>query len=60
MSIGAYGFVPTTVTIHPDLPKESFDLFGGTSMSAPIVAGSTALLVESFNQKEAWEIRGAF
>ena len=52
MSIGAYSFVPTIVTTQPDSPREPFDLFGGTSMSAPIVAGSAALLVESFNEKE--------
>ncbi len=53
MSIGAYSFVPSTITVHPDSSKEPFDLFGGTSMSAPIVAGSAALLVEGINQKDA-------
>ncbi|KFM20633.1 Extracellular subtilisin-like protease protein [Marine Group I thaumarchaeote SCGC AAA799-D07] len=52
MSIGAYSFVPSTITTHPDSAEQAFDLFGGTSMSAPIVAGSAALLVESFNEKE--------
>ena len=51
MSIGAYAFVPSAITKLPDEPKESFSVFGGTSMSAPIVAGSAALLVESLKEK---------
>jgi len=53
MSIGAYGFVPTLVTKSSvDSDNEPFRLFGGTSMSAPIVAGSAALVAESLNEKE--------
>ena len=52
MSIGAYGFVPTLVTKpSKDSDNEPFRLFGGTSMSAPIVAGSAALVAESLNEK---------
>ena len=51
MSIGAYSFVPTTVTTLPDKPLESFTIFGGTSMAAPITAGSAALLVESLKER---------
>ena len=51
MSIGAYGFVPSTITKLPDEPRESFSIFGGTSMSAPITAGSTALLIEGLKKK---------
>jgi len=50
MSIGAYSFVPSAITKYlseDDEPREQFGVFGGTSMSAPIVAGSAALLVES-------------
>jgi len=51
MSIGAYGFVPSAITILPDEPSESFSVFGGTSMAAPIAAGSAALVVESLKEK---------
>ena len=51
MSIGAYSFVPSTVTKFPDKPRQSFSVFGGTSMSAPITAGSAALLIESLKER---------
>ena len=51
MSIGAYSFVPSAITKLPDEPSESFSVFGGTSMSAPITAGSAALVVESLKEK---------
>ena len=53
MSIGAYGFVPALVTkFSADSENQAFRLFGGTSMSAPIVAGSAALVAQSLNEKE--------
>jgi len=52
MSIGAYGFIPSTMLkIEKDSKKESFSLFGGTSMAAPIVSGSAAVLMEGLNKK---------
>ena len=51
MSIGAYSFVPSAITKLPDEPMEPFSLFGGTSMSAPIAAGSAALVIESLKEK---------
>ena len=51
MSIGAYSFVPSAITKLPDEPSESFSVFGGTSMAAPIAAGSAALVVESLKEK---------
>jgi len=54
MSIGAYSFVPSAITKYLSKdgePREQFGVFGGTSMSAPIVAGSAALLVESLKEK---------
>ena len=53
MSIGAYGFVPSAITKLPDEPSESFSVFGGTSMAAPIAAGSAALVVESLKEKSS-------
>ncbi|SVC19140.1 uncharacterized protein METZ01_LOCUS271994, partial [marine metagenome] len=47
----AYGFVPSAITKLPDEPSESFSVFGGTSMAAPITAGSAALVVESLKEK---------
>jgi len=54
MSIGAYSFVPSAITkylLKDGEPRKQFGVFGGTSMSAPIVAGSAALLVESLKEK---------
>ena len=51
MSIGAYGFVPAIMTKSPDSQDEPFSLFGGTSMAAPIVAGSAALVIDSLNER---------
>ena len=52
MSVGAYSFTPTMVTKKSeDSTKEQFTLFGGTSMSAPIVSGSAALVIQSLNEK---------
>ena len=51
MSIGAYSFVPSAITKLPDETREPFSLFGGTSMSAPIAAGSAALVIESLKEK---------
>ncbi|KFM16372.1 Subtilisin J protein, partial [Marine Group I thaumarchaeote SCGC RSA3] len=47
MSIGAHGFVPSNVIkTQKDSKDESFSLFGGTSMAAPLVSGSAAILIE--------------
>ncbi|MCH7757714.1 MAG: S8 family serine peptidase [Thaumarchaeota archaeon] len=52
MSIGAYGFTPSTMLkIHKDSKRESFTLFGGTSMAAPLVSGSAAILMEGLNKQ---------
>ena len=52
MAIGAYGFTPSSVTkTKEDSKMEAFNLFGGTSMSAPIVSGSAALVMQTLNDK---------
>ena len=52
MSIGAHGFTPSNVLkTEKDSKDESFSLFGGTSMSAPIVSGSAAILMEEMTKQ---------
>ena len=51
MSIGAYSFTPSSVTkLSEDYEREPFGMFGGTSMSAPIVSGTAALVIQSLNE----------
>lgn len=52
MGIGAHGFVPSNILkIHKDSREESFSLFGGTSMAAPIISGSAAVLIEEMKKQ---------
>jgi len=47
MSVGAHGFVPSNVLrLEKNSTKESFSMFGGTSMAAPLVAGGAAVLMQ--------------
>ena len=51
MSIGAYSFTPSSVTKPtPEHDHDPFTMFGGTSMSAPIVSGTAALVIQSMNE----------
>jgi len=51
MSIGAYSFTPSTISKDEKDPEQNaFSLFGGTSMAAPIVSGSAAVLMESMKE----------
>jgi len=51
LSLGAYGFTPSNMLkTKKNSTEESFSLFGGTSMAAPIVSGSAAVLIEGLNQ----------
>ncbi|EIJ65624.1 peptidase families S8 and S53 [Candidatus Nitrosopumilus salaria BD31] len=52
MSIGAHGFTPSSVLkTKKDSKDESFSLFGGTSMAAPLVSGSAAILIEEMKKQ---------
>lgn len=52
MSIGAHGFVPSNmIKTKKDSKDESFSLFGGTSMAAPLVSGGTAILIEEMTKQ---------
>jgi hypothetical protein len=51
MSIGAYSFTPSSVTKKTKNSTDPFTLFGGTSMAAPLVSGSAAILMESMKQE---------
>jgi subtilisin family serine protease len=52
MSIGAHGFTPSNVLkTSKNSKEESFSLFGGTSMAAPLVSGSAAILMEGLNKQ---------
>ena len=57
MSIGAHGFVPSNVLkSQNDSQDESFSLFGGTSMAAPLVSGSAAILMQEMkNQSQDYD-----
>ena len=53
MSIGAHSFTPSNVLkLEKDSEQESFSLFGGTSMAAPLVSGSAAVLMQSMNENQ--------
>ena len=50
MSVGAYSFTPSSVTKpSEDYKQDPFGMFGGTSMSAPIVSGTAALVIQSLH-----------
>ena len=52
MSIGAHGFTPSNVlTPKKDSKDEPISLFGGTSMAAPIVSGSAAIIIEAMKDQ---------
>ena len=52
MSIGAHGFTPSSILkTAKDSKEESFSMFGGTSMAAPLVSGSVAVLIEEMRKQ---------
>lgn len=53
VNIGAHSFTPTFITsLKKEPKKELFTMFGGTSMAAPIVSGTAAILVEALKEKK--------
>ena len=50
LGVGAFGFAPTAVFLGLGNGLYAFDLFGGTSMATPLVAGSAALVVQAFKE----------
>ena len=51
MAIGEYSYTPTSVTKISTNGTGEYGLFGGTSLAAPLVAGSAAILMESLKDK---------
>ena len=51
MAIGEYSYTPTSVTKIGANSTGEYGLFGGTSLAAPLVAGSAAILMESLKDK---------
>ncbi len=53
MSTGAYSFVPSnTLRTEKESVREPFSMYGGTSMSAPLVAGNAAILMEGLHHTQ--------
>ncbi|MGI0018507.1 MAG: S8 family serine peptidase, partial [Nitrosotalea sp.] len=51
MAVGEYSYTPTSVTKTSKNDTSNYGLFGGTSLAAPLVAGSAAILMESLKDK---------
>ncbi|MDE1764172.1 MAG: S8 family serine peptidase [Thaumarchaeota archaeon] len=51
MAIGEYSFTPTSVTPYSKNSTGQFSLFGGTSLAAPLVAGSAAIVMQALHDK---------
>ncbi|MDE1770569.1 MAG: S8 family serine peptidase [Thaumarchaeota archaeon] len=51
MAVGEYSYTPTQVTKTSKDSTGEYGLFGGTSLAAPLVAGSAAILMESLKDK---------
>ncbi|MDE1728834.1 MAG: S8 family serine peptidase, partial [Thaumarchaeota archaeon] len=49
MAVGEYSYVPTSLQTSNN--TRQYGLFGGTSLAAPLVAGSAAVLMESLKDK---------
>lgn len=54
LGVGAYGFAPTAVFAGLGDGAYAFDLFGGTSMATPLVAGAAALVAQKFRESNGY------
>ncbi|MGB9676186.1 MAG: S8 family serine peptidase [Candidatus Bathyarchaeales archaeon] len=54
LGVGAFGYAPTALFWGFGDGTMAFDVFGGTSMATPVVAGSAALIVQAFNEIGAY------
>jgi hypothetical protein len=52
MSIGAYSFTPSSITKKIKNATDPYTMFGGTSLSGPLVSGSAAIVMESMKQQD--------
>ncbi len=52
MAVGEYSFTPASVTKLSKNTNGSFSLFGGTSLAAPLVAGSSAIVMQALKDKD--------
>ena len=50
LSVGAFGFVPSSVLRAPGSDEEPYAMYGGTSMAAPAVAGAAALVMDGMSR----------
>lgn len=51
MAVGEYSYTPTSITKTTKNNTNEYGLFGGTSLAAPLVAGSAAILMQSLKDK---------
>ncbi len=51
MAVGEYSFTPTSVTKYNKNSTGPFALFGGTSLAAPLTAGSAAIVMQALHEK---------
>ncbi|MGC1709229.1 MAG: S8 family serine peptidase [Nitrosotalea sp.] len=51
MAVGEYSFTPTSVTKYSKNSTGAFSLFGGTSLAAPLAAGSAAIVMQALRDK---------
>ncbi len=51
LAVGEYSFTPTSVTKYSKNSTGPFALFGGTSLAAPLTAGSAAIVMQALHDR---------